>query len=122
MPLIFGFLRLVRAFHQSILSVQRGRYGSRQPYLESCQMNGPQEVSSSLVVSRGCGAGQLQACEEIHDQMPSFVEVTVIFARLFVRRPRRINRHALSLLSSGSVTQLWGRRLFRQGWFVLVCC
>lgn len=60
-------------------------------------MNGPQEVASSLVVTRSNGAVLLQAREEVLDQMPSFVEVTVIFTWLFVRHPRR-NNHCLSLI------------------------
>ncbi len=60
-------------------------------------MDGPQKVASGLVVARGNGPVLLQACEEVLDQMPSLVEVAVIFARLFVRHPRR-NNHGLALV------------------------
>jgi len=60
-------------------------------------MDGPQEVASGFVVARSNGPVLLQACEEVLDQMPSLVEITVIFARLFVRHPRR-NDHCLALV------------------------
>lgn len=59
-------------------------------------MDGTQKGGGGLVVTGGNGAVLLQACEEVLDQMPSLVEVTVMFARLFVRHPRG-NHHGLSL-------------------------
>ena len=60
-------------------------------------MDGPQEVASGFVVARSNGPVLLQACEEVLDQMPSLVEVSVIFARLFVRYPGR-NDHCFALV------------------------
>lgn len=59
-------------------------------------MDGPKEVAGGLVVSRGNGPILLQACEEVLDQMPSLVEITVIFARLFIGHPGR-NGYGLAL-------------------------
>ena len=60
-------------------------------------MDGPQEVASGFVVARSNGPVLLQACEEVLDQMPSLVEVAVIFARLFVRYPGR-NDHCFAIV------------------------
>ena len=59
-------------------------------------MDAPQEVARCLVVARSYGAVLLQACKEVLNQMPSLVEVPVIFARLPVRGPRG-NHHGLAL-------------------------
>ena len=59
-------------------------------------MDGPQEVASRLVVARSNGPVLLQACKEVLDQMPSLVQITVIFALFLVRHPRR-NNHSLAL-------------------------
>lgn len=60
-------------------------------------MDGPKEVASGFVVARSNGLILLQGCEEVLDQMPSHVEVTVIFVRLFVRHPGR-NDHCLAFV------------------------
>lgn len=60
-------------------------------------MDGPKEVAGGLVVSRGNGPILLQACEKVLDQMPSLVEIAVIFARLFIGHPGR-NDYCLALV------------------------
>ncbi len=60
-------------------------------------MNGPQEVASRLVVARSNSPVLLQTCEEVLDQMPSLVQLTVIFALILVRHPRR-NHHSLAFV------------------------
>ena len=59
-------------------------------------MDGPKKVASGLVVACSNGPVLLQACEEVLDQMPSLVEVAVIFARLFIGHPGR-NDYCLAL-------------------------
>lgn len=72
-------------------------YRSCQPHHGCRQMDGPQKVASSLVIACGNGAVLLQACEEVFDQMPSLVEVAVIFTVLLVCHPRR-NNHCLAFV------------------------
>lgn len=51
-------------------------------------MDGPQEITSRLVVARGNGPVLLQTCEEALDEMTGFVRVSIMVAGLFVRCPR----------------------------------
>ena len=60
-------------------------------------MNRPQKVASSLVVARGNSPVLLQTRKEVLDQVPSLVKVSVVLARLFVRRARR-NDHGLAFV------------------------